>query len=99
MAALSSIPQCQNLETFTLVWLDSLVNISQENIDTKVLLRNAINNLQAFDDSDKCVEYIQLVSEERIVLIVSGRLGREVVPRIHQLPHLIAIYVYCTDKK
>ncbi|CAF3717048.1 unnamed protein product [Rotaria sp. Silwood1] len=32
-------------------------------------------------------------------MIVSGRLGREIVPSIHQLQQIILIYVYCSDKE
>ncbi|CAF1353988.1 unnamed protein product [Rotaria sordida] len=32
-------------------------------------------------------------------MIVSGRLGREIVPSIHELRQVISIYVYCMDKK
>ncbi|CAF0792530.1 unnamed protein product [Rotaria sp. Silwood1] len=89
----------QNLETFILIWLDSLVNISEDNIDTKKLLRKAITYVIPFDDSEKCMEFIRSNSHERIVLIVSGRLGQMLVPRIHEFSQLIAIYVYCSDKK
>jgi hypothetical protein len=32
-------------------------------------------------------------------LIVSGQFGREIVPKIHQLEQLSAIYVYCMNKE
>ncbi|CAF1602222.1 unnamed protein product [Rotaria magnacalcarata] len=99
MATQLTIVQPQNLETFMLIWLDSLVNKSEDNIDTKILLRKTINRLVAFEDMDKCIEYIKDQDEERIVLIVSGRLGQQAVPALHHLAHLIAIYVYCGDKK
>ncbi|CAF2148923.1 unnamed protein product [Rotaria magnacalcarata] len=35
----------------------------------------------------------------RVVLIVNGRFGQIIVPRIHSLRQLAAIYVYCKDKK
>ena len=99
MATALNLPVQQNLETFILVWLDRLVNISQENIDTKILLRKTINHLKTFEDSAKCIEYIRSLSREKVVLIVSGRFGHEVVPVIHRFPQLVAVYVYCSDKK
>ncbi|UJR26308.1 hypothetical protein I4U23_007646 [Adineta vaga] len=89
-----------NLRTFTLIWLDSSVNSSEENLDTQVLLRKINDCFEAFDSTEKCLEYIQqTVSDENIVLIVNGRLGQEIVPRIQPSTHIIAIYVYCSDKK
>jgi hypothetical protein len=89
----------QKLDTCPLIWLDSLVNTSQENLDGQRLIRNSIDNLKTFETVDKCEEYIQSISsEERIILIVSGRLGQEILPRIHQLRQVSFIYVYCLNK-
>ncbi len=95
----SNIIQHQNLEILTPIWLDSLVNITQDNIDTKVLFRKAINRLKKSQARDKSIEYIRYLSREHVVLIVSGRLGEEIVLLIHHFSPLIGIYVYCSDKK
>ncbi|CAF4306500.1 unnamed protein product, partial [Adineta steineri] len=88
-----------NRVTYPLVWLDSLVNISQENIDGQQLIRSSIDHLITFDNVDKCEEYIRSISSyERIILITSGRLGRELIPHIHQLRQVSSIYIYCLDK-
>jgi hypothetical protein len=90
----------RNLETFSLVWLDSTINNSQENVNTQRRLKTIINHLLTFEDSTLCEEYIRSVSNhDRIVIIVSGLLGRQLVPRIHQLEQVCSIYVYCMDRK
>jgi hypothetical protein len=38
-------------------------------------------------------------SQDRILLVVSGQLGEQLVPKIHQLRQVSTIYVYCTNKK
>lgn len=88
-----------NSRKFTLVWLDSLVNVSEENLDTQVLFRKVNDQLQTFDKVDQCLEYIRTNPKEKLVLVVSGRLGQEILPRIQQFANLIAVYVYCSDKK
>jgi hypothetical protein len=88
-----------NLETFSLLWLDAFVHKSKENVDAQQRLRSIINHLKIFDDIQQCEEYIRQMShDDRLVLISSGRLGQELVPRIHQLRHVFSIYVYCMDK-
>ena len=88
-----------NLETFSLAWLDAEVN-NTENIEAQSELRSSINLLKIFQDKDECMQYIQSVVEgDRLVLIVSGRLGRELVPAIHDLCQLSSIYVYCSDEQ
>jgi len=88
-----------NLETFCLIWLDSLVNNSQENLQAQEQLRTAINHLKTFENEQLCLKYIKSVpKDDRIVLIVSGKLGRSIVPKIFHLRQIVSIYVYCTDK-
>ncbi|CAF4287003.1 unnamed protein product, partial [Adineta steineri] len=53
-----------------------------------------------FQDVKQCQQYIEQRSEnDRLVIIVSGQLGQEIIPYIHQLRQVISIYVYCMDKK
>lgn len=89
----------QHLETFSLIWLDTNMNV-KETRNTEEKLRSIINHLKKFPDVKQCQEYIEQRSQEdRLVLIVSGRMGQEMVPVIHHLRQVISIYVYCTDKK
>ena len=90
----------ENLESFSLVWLDAQVQTSSENQQAQKQLRSIINHLKTFDDENDCEQYISTISpQDRVVLIVSGRLGRAIVPRVHHLRQIILIYVYCMDKQ
>lgn len=88
-----------DLETFGLVWLDANTDEHEtRNADKK--LRSIINSLRKFHDTKQCQKYIEQKSEtDRLVLIVSGRTGREIVPSIHKLRQVMSIYVFCMDKK
>ena len=89
-----------NLETFSLFWLDAAVNTSSENVQVQSKLRSVINHLKTFDNIQTCERYIRaLPKEDRLVLIISGGFGRELVPRIVGLQQVFAIYVFCYDKK
>ena len=92
----------KNLDSYTLVlvWLDSSVNETEDNQAIQKTLREIINYFKAFDDLNKCHRYMSSLSpQDRVILIVSGRFGRELVPRIHSHPQILAIYVYCFDKE
>lgn len=90
----------KNLETYSLIWLDAAVNQSKENTEAQQRLRSSINHLEVFEQIGPCEQYIRSVSpQDRIVLIVSGVLGREIVPRIDSLRQVVSIYVYCLDRK
>ena len=87
-----------NLESFVCLWLDQNVNSTEDNLNTQQELRKVINHLQTFTETNQCEEYIQQITHEKVVLIVSGSLGREILPRIHSLPQFSACYVFCRDK-
>jgi hypothetical protein len=93
-------PDDTNVETFSLIWLDATVNTSPENIKSQSILRESINQLKTFDNGDECIKYIEYLSaNDRIILISSGNLGRSIVPRIHELRQIFSIYIYCMNKE
>ena len=90
----------ENLETFSIFWLDVQVNTTEDNRNAQLKLREIINHLKTFDDQNECLQRIlSLSTQDRLVLIVSGRCGRQLVPQIHHLRQVSSIYVYCMDKK
>ena len=104
MASLPSVDSLTNdnddhLEIFSLIWLDTNVH-HEGNQDTQQRLRPIINHLKKFQDGEECKQYIkQRPIHDRLVLIVSSELGRQVVPSIHKFRQMSAIYVTSTDKK
>jgi len=100
-AALSSItPIDENLEAYSLIWLDSCVNDSSDNRQAQTQLKNTINHLLTFNDDQQCLRYIKnLTKDDRIILIASGSFGREIVPHIANLRPITSIFIYCMNKK
>jgi hypothetical protein len=88
-----------NFEIYSLIWLDASIN-SQENLRAQERFRLSINYLQTFDQLDQCENHIRSVSsQDRIVLVISGDLGQQLVPKIHNLTQVYSIYIYCTNKE
>ncbi len=86
-------------EIFCLIWLDSNAD-DHEVRNAEQKLRSIINYVKKFQDIKPCQKYIeQSSSQDRIVLIVSGRLGQEIVPSVQQFRHVVSIYVYCMNTK
>ena len=82
-----------------LVWLDALVNKSKENMDTQKQLRETNALFETFEHAKACEKFMRLGSKDsRVVLIVGGHIGRQIVSEIHDLTHIAAIFVYCMDK-
>jgi hypothetical protein len=98
----SSIPKSpldidvEHLETFTLVWLDRYIDEDENNQELKRRLREHTTSLITFNDFRSCEQWLKNRStDEKILLIVTGDLGTKLIPTIHQLPSIIAIYVFC----
>lgn len=87
----------QSLEMFCLIWLDSN---PKEDRSTDQKLRSIINRQKKFDDVQLCQDYIEKTSgKDRLILIVSGSLGRAILPRIHRFRQVISVYIYCMDRE
>ena len=83
-----------------LIWLDAHVNANADNKQAQQELRSIFNNFKPFENQTQCQTYIRSVpSHNRIILIVSGQFGRQLVPDIHQLHQLSSIYIYCMNKQ
>ena len=91
--------ESKQCEIFHLLWLDSNAEVHRDQ-ETEQKLRSIINCLQKFQQVKPCQTYIEQSSDmDRIVLIVSGQLGQEIVRCIHDLRQVISIYVFCFNKK
>ena len=87
-----------DVKSFIAVWLDGNINNNEENRKAQVQLGSFIDFLIRVEDINQCEDFVRSRSEQ-LILIVNGRLGRELVPKIHPLRHVASIYVYCADKE
>ena len=85
--------------SLTCIWLDSNVDSNADNKSIQDQLRQVFNRLHLCVNTGACEKQIRETRNERIILIVSGTFGREIVPRIHDLPQLVVFYVFCQDRK
>ncbi|CAF2081192.1 unnamed protein product [Rotaria magnacalcarata] len=75
----------QNLETHSIYWLDAVVNNEGDMIAQKKL-RGIINQLLTFVNAEEFLERVRLIEKgDLTILIVSGQLGRIVVPEMQKL--------------
>jgi hypothetical protein len=88
----------ENLEIFSLIWLDLSGNNIHENNDIQQQLRSIINYLKLFEDIDDCEQYIRSLSkDDRIVMVVNEKFALEITTRVHELRQITSIYIYSTD--
>ncbi|CAM4949303.1 unnamed protein product [Rotaria socialis] len=88
-----------SLETHSIFWLDASVN-NEENIKAQKQLRSTINQLRTFVDPEEFLDRVRCIQQgDLTILIVSGQMGRIVVPEMQKLAQVSSIYVYCFNKE
>jgi len=93
------IQQQSPIENFIVIWLDTNLNIyNNDNNSTITRLQHLVNLILSFSDSDRCIDFISDIKNEKIFLIVSGSLGEKTVSLVNNLHQIDSIYVYCDNK-
>ena len=88
------------VQNVLLVWLD--VNITSSNEDSQNILqqlRSIVNDINLFTDPNDCVDFLSDVQMEKVFIIISDSLGQHLVPFIHPMTQIDAIYIFCGDKR
>ncbi|CAF3387338.1 unnamed protein product, partial [Rotaria sp. Silwood2] len=82
-----------------IIWLDANVN-TNERRSAEQKLTSIVKHFEKFQDKEQCQKYIEERSrKDRLVIVVSGQLGKEIVPSVHNLQQVTSIYVYCMNKE
>ena len=98
-AAVLPRPVRRVFQNFLLVWLDANFNESSADFKSSLkYLRQVVASIETFTDAEECVKFLDQIQKEKAFMIVSGSLGRQVVPEIENKPQLEAIYVFCGNK-
>src|SRR5690349_20896143 len=91
--------QFHAIENFIVIWLDSKAN--EANNDTQhtiKCLQRMVNTIRKFSNPDECVNYLTEIENEKVFVIVSGRLGDNLIPLISEMSQLAAIYIFCQNE-
>ena len=90
----------ENIETYLLIWLDGTVDSSEEKLNIQRKLRSLINYLKTFSNENQCEDFIRSTNHfDRIILIINGLLGKDLVHHIHHLKQISVIYLFSQDIK
>ncbi|CAF1500587.1 unnamed protein product [Adineta steineri] len=90
----------QQVQNVLLIWVDS--NIDETNNDcqnTITKLRCAVNDINKFTDADQCFEFIETIVDKKACMIISGSLGKQIVPHVHNMSQVDSIFIFCDNRK
>jgi len=93
-------PPAQPIDLNTFKGLQ-FVTLDQFQIETRDIYDEVSGTFQwemCAGQTDACITHIrEKCSNKRVFLVTSGSLGRIVVPAVHDLSQVYAIYIYCAD--
>ncbi|CAF0898936.1 unnamed protein product [Adineta steineri] len=90
----------RRMQNILLIWLDK--NIDENNTDcsnTIDQLKSVVNDVNTFTDGEKCVEFIQTITNNKVCMIVSGSLGKHIVPHVHDMSQVDTIFIFCNNQE
>jgi hypothetical protein len=95
----TSLFETNHLEDIIIIWLDETIENPEKMLlsQRKTLLLSYRKSIRSFINSFECHEYIEKMSDVRILFVVSGSLGEKIVPIIHDLSQITFIYIFCAD--
>ena len=88
------------LQSVLLVWLDNTVT-DENNADyrkTVKELKRMVNNINMFTGGEECIQFIQTISDDKICMIISDSLGQDIVQRVHHMPQINSIFIFCHSR-
>ena len=95
-----SAARSRRIQKFLLLWVDANVQSSgSDTQNTLKYLRTIVNDVKLLDKPDECLRILERTPDKRSFVITSGSFGKELVPRMHDLPGLDAIYIFCGNKQ
>ena len=83
-----------------LIWLDNNID-EDDSVDcrnTIIQLRQVINTINKFTDAEKCIDFINTVTDNKACVIIPGSLKEHIVPQIHHMSQVDSIFIYCGNK-
>ncbi|CAF0790511.1 unnamed protein product [Adineta steineri] len=86
-------------QNYLLIWVDASIDEGKTDCqDTLTQLKNVINDVNLCTESEQCIQALNKVDKEQVFVITSGLLGQHLVPQIHGMSQLDAIYIFCSNK-
>ncbi|CAF1130713.1 unnamed protein product [Adineta steineri] len=93
------LPRQRMVQNYLLLWIDASIDQTNKDCqDTLAQLKDVVNNVNICTQPDQCIQALNQLDHETAFVITSGSIGQHLVPKIHGMSQLDAIYIFCGDK-
>ncbi|CAF5164525.1 unnamed protein product, partial [Rotaria sp. Silwood1] len=97
---MSQQPRRHLPENYMVIWVDGNMDMTNQDChNTLAQLRGVVNQVIHCTTTEECVQQLNENPEEISFVISSGALGQHLVPSIHGMAKLNAIYIFCRKKE
>jgi len=88
------------VQNVLLIWADSNMDEKSKDCQNTIAhLRQVMNTISTFTDGQECIEFLQEIKDDKVCMIISGSLGKHIVPRVHDMFQLDSIFIFCRNKQ
>ncbi|CAF1162907.1 unnamed protein product [Didymodactylos carnosus] len=92
-------PKQRIVQNFVLIWDDANIDESKQHCqNTLAQLRRVVNAVNICTVSEQYIQHLRGISNEKAFIIASDALGQNLVPDIHPLAQVEAIYIFGRNK-
>ena len=96
----ASQSRIRRLQSYLLIWADGNFDDTKKDCqNTLKHLRSVVNEVHVLATPMQCITFLNKMDNQRAFIISSGALGLELVPEIHNIPRVDAIYIFCGNKR
>ncbi|CAF0881000.1 unnamed protein product [Rotaria sp. Silwood1] len=87
-------------ENYLVIWVDGNIDPTNEDgQNTLAQLLCVVNEVNPCTTTEECIQHLDENKEKTAFVISSGVLGQYLVPNIHDIPTLDAIYIFGSNKQ
>lgn len=89
----------QITQNFITIWLNTDKDKSNDDYkDMNNKLRNFVHKVEIFMDMDKCIDFLTDMENGIALMIITGTLGEEMVPLIHDISQINAMLIFSDNQ-
>ncbi|CAF3285608.1 unnamed protein product [Rotaria sp. Silwood2] len=88
----------ENHEAVCLVWLDAAISDDKHAHTIQEMLLELHPDVRLYSEARSCSDLIKTLNNRYILLVTSDVLAQEILPSIHFLRSVAAIFIFCTDE-
>ncbi|CAF4228257.1 unnamed protein product, partial [Adineta steineri] len=83
-------------QNYLLFWIDASIDQTSKYCEnTLAQLRTVVNDVTICTQPDECMQLLDSLNDEKVFVIIPGYQGQDLVSKIHDMPTLDAIYIFC----